>query len=162
VAVCVGPGELGPWQQREAYLALERQARAPRFPVIPVLLPGADPVLGFLGQNTWVDPRTAPGDPVFIGILAAAIRGEAPGPDARDRIAHTLAAICPYRGLLYFREEDAPFFFGRAAGIQRLIDAVRRQPLVAVVGASGCGKSSVARAGSSPRCAGSASRYGRS
>ena len=25
------------------------------FPVIPVLLPGADPVLGFLGQNTWID-----------------------------------------------------------------------------------------------------------
>ena len=150
VAVCVGPGELGPWQQREAYLALERQARAPGFPVIPVLLPGADPVLGFLGQNTWVDLRAAPGDPIPIGILAAAIRGEAPGPDAEQYIAETLAAICPYRGLLYFREEDAPFFFGRAAGIQRLIGAVRRQPLVAAVGASGCGKSSVVRAGLVP------------
>jgi hypothetical protein len=61
-AVFVGPGEMGPWQQREKYLALERQARDGTFPVIPVLLPRADPVLGFLGQNTWVDLRERPDD----------------------------------------------------------------------------------------------------
>lgn len=57
VAVCIGQGEMGPWQQREQYLALDRQAAAERsgrtFPVIPVLLPGAEPPLGFLSQNTW-------------------------------------------------------------------------------------------------------------
>jgi hypothetical protein len=61
VAVCIGQGEMGPWQQREQYLALERQVAAERrgqsFPVIPVLLPGAEPPLGFLSQNTWVDFR---------------------------------------------------------------------------------------------------------
>jgi TIR domain len=62
VAVCVGPGEMGPWQQREVNMALERQAREIEFPVIPVLLPGADPVLGFLGQNTWIDLRAKPDD----------------------------------------------------------------------------------------------------
>ena len=35
VAVCVGPGEMGPWQQREKYFALERQGKEPGFPVIP-------------------------------------------------------------------------------------------------------------------------------
>src|SRR5262245_16941278 len=60
VAVCVGPGEMGPWQQREVNMALERQAREIQFPVIPLLLPGADPVLGFLGQNTWIDLRATP------------------------------------------------------------------------------------------------------
>lgn len=52
VAVCIGQGDMGPWQQREQYLALERQVAAERrgqsFSVIPVLLPGSEPPLGFL------------------------------------------------------------------------------------------------------------------
>lgn len=150
VAVCVGPGEMGPWQQREAYMALERQAREPSFPVIPVLLPGADAVLGFLGQNTWIDLRVQPGDPTLIAILAGAIRGEAPGHETRKCIQETVAAICPYRGLLYFREEDAPFFFGRDKAVKQLVEAVECQSFVALVGASGSGKSSVVRAGLVP------------
>ena len=35
VAVCVGPGEMGSWQQREADMAMNRQGRAKTFPVIP-------------------------------------------------------------------------------------------------------------------------------
>lgn len=150
VAVCVGPGEMGPWQQREAYMALERQAREPSFPVIPVLLPGADAVLGFLGQNTWIDLRVQPGDPTLIAILAGAIRGEAPGHETRKCIQETVAAICPYRGLLYFREEDAPFFFGRDEAVKQLVEAVECQSFVALVGASGSGKSSAVRAGLVP------------
>lgn len=150
VAVLIGPGELGPWQQREQYLALERQAHTPGFPVIPVLLPGSDPVLGFLTLNTWVDLRQGTDNRVSLAVLAAAIRGEAPGPDVEDRIRSTLATLCPYRGLLYFREEDAPFFFGREAASGQLHAALRSRQLVAVVGASGCGKSSVVRAGLVP------------
>jgi TIR domain len=52
VAIFLGPDGMGPWQQREKDLALDRQARDPTFPVIPVLLPSADPTLGFLGLNT--------------------------------------------------------------------------------------------------------------
>jgi len=148
--VCVGAGEMGPWQQREAYMALERQGRETTFPVIPALLPGAEPALGFLGQLTWVDLRAAPGDPAALAMLAGAIRGEPPGPDGRDHVARTLATVCPYRGLLYFREEDAPFFCGREAAIAGLVDAVGHGSLIAVVGASGCGKSSVVRAGLVP------------
>ena len=62
---------------------------------IPVLLRGAEPALGFLGQNTWVDLRDAPDDPVLLGILEAGIRGEPPGPDARERVARALATVCP-------------------------------------------------------------------
>ena len=54
VAVVLGPSGMGPWQQREHYLALDRQARDPAFGVIPVILPDADPALGFLSLNTWV------------------------------------------------------------------------------------------------------------
>ncbi|MUG92918.1 CHAT domain-containing protein [Scytonema sp. UIC 10036] len=55
--------------------------------------------------------------------------------------------ISPYRGLFAFREEDAQFFFGREAFTKMLVDAVERQPMVAVIGPSGCGKSSVVFAG---------------
>jgi hypothetical protein len=57
----------------------------------------------------------------------------------------------PYRGLFAFREEDAPFFFGRDAAIEQIEKAVRSQSLVAVIGASGSGKSSVIYAGLLPR-----------
>jgi WD40 repeat protein len=59
--------------------------------------------------------------------------------------------VCPYRGLFAFREEDAPFFYGREAFTEILVEAVQKQPLVAVIGSSGSGKSSVAFAGLIPR-----------
>src|SRR5512147_125960 len=43
VAVFVGAQGLGPWQQREQDMALDRQGREPGFPVIPVLLSAGDP-----------------------------------------------------------------------------------------------------------------------
>jgi WD40 repeat protein len=55
--------------------------------------------------------------------------------------------ISPYRGLFAFREEDAQFFFGRETFTDMLINAVQNQPLVAVIGSSGSGKSSVVFAG---------------
>lgn len=57
----------------------------------------------------------------------------------------------PYRGLLAFREKDAPFFFGREAFSDRLVNEVEKRALTTVVGPSGCGKSSVAFAGLLPR-----------
>jgi TIR domain len=150
VAVCIGPGEMGPWQQREKDVALDRQAHDTTFPVVPVLLPGADPVLGFLRQNTWVDLRERPDDPIRLAILAGAIRAGRLGPEVQEKLGATLATICPYRGLLHFREEDAPFFFGRALAIEQLVRAVARRNLLAVVDASGSGKSSVVHAGLVP------------
>ncbi|BAZ49856.1 WD-40 repeat-containing protein [Nostoc sp. NIES-4103] len=57
---------------------------------------------------------------------------------------------CPYRSLLYFSEnkQDAEVFFGRSALTQQLIAQVRNHHrLIAVLGASGSGKSSLLRAG---------------
>ena len=151
VAVFVGPQTLGPWQLREKDLALDRQAKEPQFPVIPVLLPGAEAALGFLSLNTWVDLRGRLDDPAGLEILRAAVRGEPPGADLQEKLRATLAAVCPYRGLRYFREEDAAFFFGRDLYINLLQESIARLPLLAVVGASGSGKSSVVRAGLIPR-----------
>jgi energy-coupling factor transporter ATP-binding protein EcfA2 len=58
---------------------------------------------------------------------------------------------CPYRGLYAFREEDTNLFFGREQIVSDLVAAVRKQPLVAIVGASASGKSSVVFAGLIPR-----------
>jgi WD40 repeat protein len=58
---------------------------------------------------------------------------------------------CPYRGLFAFREQDAPFFFGRETFTQQMQQAVAEDALVAVIGASGSGKSSVVFAGLIPR-----------
>jgi hypothetical protein len=58
---------------------------------------------------------------------------------------------CPYRGLFAFQEEDAPFFCGRETFTEQLLVAAQKKPLVAVIGASGSGKSSVVFAGLIPR-----------
>jgi hypothetical protein len=56
----------------------------------------------------------------------------------------------PYRGLFAFRPEHSHLFFGRETFTQRLVEATDRRSLVAVLGASGSGKSSVVFAGLVP------------
>jgi hypothetical protein len=123
-AIVIGAQGLGRWQQRERDLALDRQTRDRTFPVIPVLLPGAEPALDFLGLNTWIDLRQRVDDPLHLDILAKAVHGEAPGPDLLHSVVQMFAEICPYRGLRWFREEDARFFCGRDACIEKLNTAV--------------------------------------
>ncbi|MCA9925235.1 MAG: helix-turn-helix domain-containing protein, partial [Anaerolineales bacterium] len=62
----------------------------------------------------------------------------------------TQSKPCPYRGLIAFREADAPFFFGREIYVQQLQKAVADQALTVIEGASGSGKSSVVYAGIIP------------
>jgi hypothetical protein len=151
VAVFVGGEGLGPWQQRERDLALDRQAREPGLPVVSVLLVCADPALGFLKFNTRADLADNGDDDAALAILAAAIRREPPEPPARQRAEAIRAAVCPYRGLQPLREEDEAFFFGRDGFAETLTARVVRRPFVSVVGASASGRSPVARAGLVPR-----------
>lgn len=58
---------------------------------------------------------------------------------------------CPYRGLSAFQEQDTVYFYGRETITQQLVTAVKTKHLVAVVGASGSGKSSVVFAGLIPQ-----------
>jgi Pentapeptide repeats (8 copies) len=59
----------------------------------------------------------------------------------------------PYPGLRPFTTEEAPIFFGRGPEVDALIARLREQTqcFLAVVGASGSGKSSLVRAGLLPR-----------
>jgi WD40 repeat protein/uncharacterized caspase-like protein len=65
---------------------------------------------------------------------------------ARGETAFDLG-VCPYLGLKAFSEDDAPFFFGREALTLTLMNQVSQQSFLAVIGASGSGKSSVVQAG---------------
>ncbi|MEM7015744.1 MAG: hypothetical protein AAF512_00225, partial [Pseudomonadota bacterium] len=57
----------------------------------------------------------------------------------------------PYKGLHAFQEEDAPYFVGRIQETNLLLEQVERESFVALVGASGSGKSSLVKAGLIPR-----------
>ncbi len=63
------------------------------------------------------------------------------GQDSKD--------ICPYKGLEYFdfNDEDPKYFYGREKLTDKLLDRVRQSNFLAILGASGSGKSSVLRAG---------------
>lgn len=56
----------------------------------------------------------------------------------------------PYMGLRYFDTSDAALFYGREALTDELLRRVQKESFLAIVGASGSGKSSVARAGLIP------------
>lgn len=72
---------------------------------------------------------------VFVRILG-------PNPSTLDG--------APFVGLRPFNVEDAPLFFGRGEQTAELLQRLHRTRFVAVVGSSGCGKSSLVRAGLIP------------
>jgi formylglycine-generating enzyme required for sulfatase activity/energy-coupling factor transporter ATP-binding protein EcfA2 len=59
-------------------------------------------------------------------------------------------ARSPFRGLESFRPEDSEFFFGREALTRKLVAQIQAHPFLAVLGASGSGKSSLVMAGVIP------------
>jgi WD40 repeat protein/DNA-binding SARP family transcriptional activator len=59
----------------------------------------------------------------------------------------TLQDVCPFKGLAPFELADAEFFFGRERLVDELVARLSEAPLIAVVGPSGSGKSSLVRAG---------------
>jgi WD40 repeat protein/energy-coupling factor transporter ATP-binding protein EcfA2 len=155
VIVLIGPRGLGNTQQYERELAFVRQTRDPAFPIVPVILPEttADLPFDFLQILTWIDfsrvTRVSDAPETFEQLLTAVHGGKTPAEGPRE-------AICPYRGLDAFREEDAAFFFGRGSAddpesaIGQLVSKVREHPFVMVVGRSGSGKSSLVYAGLLP------------
>jgi len=60
------------------------------------------------------------------------------------------AFYSPYPGLRPFKQEEADLFFGREDQIEEMLERLERHRFLAVVGSSGCGKSSLVRAGLLP------------
>ncbi|NER95910.1 MAG: TIR domain-containing protein [Symploca sp. SIO1B1] len=62
---------------------------------------------------------------------------------------------CPYPGMKPFSEDNSSYFFGRNDEIQRLIQRLRSNSFITVIGPSGSGKSSLVFAGLIPTLKGS-------
>jgi DNA-binding SARP family transcriptional activator/WD40 repeat protein len=80
----------------------------------------------------------------------------ATGLDAPDRVPESglrarSSARNPYKGLRAFQEADAGDFYGRADLVEKLVRMLDENRLVAVVGPSGSGKSSLVKAGLTAR-----------
>lgn len=144
--VLVGPTGVGGVQADEVRRALERQEADPDFPVIVVLLPGAD-TSGFF--EPYVRERShlpLAGEPTSedVGRIADAVRGlglEMPTGPPRPN---------PYPGLRPFDAATAGVFHGRERETAEVSERARRDGLVTVVGPSGTGKSSLLLAGVVP------------
>jgi WD40 repeat protein/class 3 adenylate cyclase len=99
--------------------------------------------LGRLREEIVSDLRIVRQDPAGQTAMSAAA--------SLDPVGTPPAVVgCPYKGLDAFGIEDAEFFAGRDELVAHLLARLITTRLVAVVGASGSGKSSVVRAGLLP------------
>jgi hypothetical protein len=139
----LGSRGVGEWQKIEYYEALDRRVREPAFPVVPVVTATTAPGLPFLRQLHFITTPAPDIDPQLATIIGA-LRGEEIG-EAREPWRTTN----PYPGLPALREEDAAFFFGREGKTAEILGAIEQNPgkLIALIGNSGVGKSSLVQAG---------------
>jgi class 3 adenylate cyclase/WD40 repeat protein len=150
----VGRGGLGPWARDPIEAARAPGARERGQRTVVCLLPGApgpaDPSLALLAGAEWVDLRSNGTGEEGASELARTLRPSSGTPDAlaSDRP--------PYRGLEAFDARDADLFVGREPELQRILARLRDGRFVALVGASGSGKSSLIGAALLPALAGDA------
>ena len=157
----LGPSGLGPWQAEELQVAIDKRVRDRDFHVIPVLLPGSERPrrgdvahLEFLINASWVEFLKSLDDEKEFQRLVWGITGK----KGAEAVEPRYEGVCPYRGLEPFGTGDARFFFGRENLTDWLVSDLRREihapqgvRLLAVLGPSGSGKSSVVLAGLIPR-----------
>jgi hypothetical protein len=155
-AIFIGPSGISPWQHEQMWVAIARRVAdaSGRYRVIPVILPGGSRgeragMPAFLRDTRWVEFRTTLDDERAFDQLLSGVRGIPP-----KYLGAQEPSEPPYRGLLPFEIAHTRFFFGREALIEWLLDYCRVMDEVrdvsrflAIVGASGSGKSSLARAG---------------
>ena len=159
-AVFIGPRGAAGWHHEEMRAAIARRVEERDFRVIPVLLPGGEreqrkSLPKFLAATTWVVfERTLDDEDAFYRLVCG-IRGIEPGVGPGPA---KYEGNPPYRGLEVFQAEHAQFFCGREKLTDDVIDYHLRprwgsrleNRFLAVVGASGSGKSSLVRAGLIP------------
>jgi hypothetical protein len=102
--------------------------------------------LGLTPTNEYLPQGSRQGYLLMVGI-----EERSPFPERTATPANGRIEICPYKGLDVFNEEDAAFFAGREAFSDDLQRLVERTSLVALVGPSGSGKSSIVQAGLVPK-----------
>jgi eukaryotic-like serine/threonine-protein kinase len=127
----------------------------------PQTQPGELRAAALAGAARPIDELVPEVDPRLARLVMACLAPEPAGrPGSVAAIAHELEAMIvgapaipagnPYRGLRAFDAAHRGLFFGRGADVDALVDRLRGEPLVVVVGDSGIGKSSVCHAGVVP------------
>ncbi len=143
-----GPQGLGPVQCQERDLSYAIRDTHQDFRVIYCLLPNSPPPQGsWANIDTWIQFAGGLDEPDAFARLEAAIKGEAPPFSPTSDLPDTPA---PYRGLAAFGSEDARFFFGRTEYAEEILERLTHYPFVALLGASGSGKTSLVQAGLRP------------
>jgi len=144
--IYIGRSGISSWVDLEVQLALERRARDHHFRLIPVLGPGSSSsaLPEFLRMFQWIDCRQAVTPEKLRELISAIV----------DRPSEQISILppdkAPFRGLLHFDTDDSLLFFGRDEEVNALLDCLKRDAFLAVVGNSGSGKSSLVRAGLIP------------
>jgi len=151
--VFIGEDGIGNWQNKEVLALLNKYDQSKgEFRIIPVII--RDCKTGqlqknmpwFLADMQWVELEHAT-DSIALERIVDSIAGQESiyGPISYD--------VCPYKGLDFFEVKDAPFFFGRTFDTNWIFYKKLQLGLkfgtrfLALVGDSGSGKSSFARAG---------------
>jgi WD40 repeat protein len=111
------------------------------WPVIPLMLEPVELPLRLRALER-LDATTPEAWQAAVVRLCKELDTPVPGPASRPP--------CPYPGLLPFEERDADHFFGREADVQMLLQRLRLEHVLAVIGPSGSGKSSLVFAGLVP------------
>lgn len=122
-------------------MAFTKGAEHREWPVVPLLLKSVDLEL-FLRFINGVNLTQYQSEEQLDALFAVPPRSQ----EEQQQLDGS-----PYPGMKTFEEEDASRFFGREEAIDRYVQALRNEHILVLTGASGCGKSSLARAGIIPR-----------
>ena len=153
--VFIGEQGIGNWQMKEVLEAINRlENNESSFRIIPVIVPHSNrdnvqkSFPWFLADTQWIE-FTSPSDSDAFQKLVAALRKNAPTPFPIPE-----GTTNPYKGLESFGVDDAAFFFGRTFDVNRVFYYHLRlasnqfgKQFLAIIGNSGSGKSSFAKAG---------------
>jgi hypothetical protein len=149
IVIVIGPsGNIRDWQRGTLMAAIARVASSRQgFNVIPVLLPGSDPNTGELSSVfadfQYLDFRSGLDTEQAMRTLVQRISGRSAQVE--------IETVAPYRGLNAFSEQDADLFYGRESAVAELVQRMSRANFLAILGASGSGKSSLVMAGLIPK-----------
>ncbi|MCY7353320.1 MAG: TIR domain-containing protein, partial [Cytophagaceae bacterium] len=152
--VFIGEQGIGNWQRKEVLEAINLlEKRGAAFRIIPVIVPHSNrenvqkSFPWFLSDIQWIEFIGPSDSDAFLKLVEALRTGSSISfPFDKD--------AKPYKGLESFGIDDAAFFFGRSFDINRVFYYHLRlassgfgKRFLAIVGSSGSGKSSFARAG---------------
>jgi WD40 repeat protein len=137
---------LGPWQDLEVKIFIQKEVYDKTFRIIPVVLPSGktDKIPTLLKDKLRTEFKSLK-DIEALDKLNCAI--EACQKTKRKKGKKRKNDIYPFRGLSPFHEKHKDIFFGRENLIKQLMNLLNKKRFLVVVGESGCGKSSVVQAG---------------